>query len=250
MDKRLFLVGALVFMLGIAAFWAGAQQSVDQLSGQVPNSQPLVLNSGDDTFVPFTANGTEEIRSAYITSNVSINYYMMNSSAFESIRSMVTPDQRLGDAVKGLEGKGVFAVILNSSAGQYPYPASYTGLLPQPNFSSNYSSLPKGTYYMVFENPTSKNATVVYSITMGGMLPGQGQLVSSSTAPGIAGVVLAVIGIAIGIYSLFKSGKKEEGLAQEDVDRLYAGIEGRKGGKHGRAKGANSRKNGKAAGGR
>ncbi|MDE1851382.1 MAG: hypothetical protein KGH69_01680 [Candidatus Micrarchaeota archaeon] len=231
MDRRLLLVGVVVFVFGSAISWVGTSQSIDQISGASAGYQEAALAAGSDAYVPFSSNGSTTLVSAYETvPNASIDFYIMNSSAFASVSGTVNSDGRLEQQARSLVGGGLVAMILGSSAGQYPYTSVYGSFIPVPDYSANYSRLPEGTYYLVFENPTQTNTTVFYSIVMSNAFSSiQGQLTGSSSATGVVGVLVAVAGLAVCVYSLFrKSARKESaGPAQEEVDRLYAGVERR-----------------------
>lgn len=229
MDKRLLLAGFALFILGSAISWIGTSQSIGQLQGSSTGYQQLGLRSGTDAYVRFSANGSASLIGAYQTlPNASIDYYIMNSSAFAAVSGTVASDGRLEAGARGLEGEGLVTMVIGSQMGQYPYSPAYGALMPAPEYSANYSVLPKGTYYIVFENPTNTDTTVFYSMAMSGAFASmQGQLAGAGTSTGVLGVLVAIVGLAIGVYSLFRKGKAKEELSQESIDRLYAGVEDR-----------------------
>ena len=249
MIKNIVYTGIIIIIISILLlFFESSQLSSQNLNISI--SKILTVKNytvGSDSFADYNVNlNTTSDLMAFMNSSSSVNFYLMNNSAFSSWKKLVanTSSNKTGieDAIS-LENKGVYYIYKNVSTLSIP-----SGLLKnsstEPLFSevSNFNSV----YYLVIDNtkgsPSSNkqvNATLVYIPPLTNQTLNSPQLaqvknlVNEAMWMGSIFFILLIAGIGVLAYGLIKkpktiyvetdSGKSKIDLS--NVDELYNGIE-------------------------
>lgn len=229
MDKRLLLLGILLFIAGFVI----AASSYNPTSFLSTSTQSIAIAPNSIIYSPVTLNSTGFLSVVYESGSTPIDFYVMNQSAFSSIETYIKAGTLTPNLTAPLEGKGLLLAVRNSTGGIFPYNSSYNSIGPQSllYLSGNSTVLQGGTYYVVYQNPGSSAANATYRT----VIPNSGLLLPNSKASsslGLAGIVsalLVLVGIVLTILSFMRS-KKEGPSAvkrEEEIAAIYKDIETR-----------------------
>lgn len=240
MRKRLLYIGALLFLIGIASAFMSllSLQSITP-AGLSPKSERLTLGANALGDVPVVLNQSGVIVLSYNATN-GVDFYLANQSAAAALGGANGTDARVVAA--GLEGRGVYDIYEDSSAGTTPY---YAGAgSSSPAYVANLSVFPAGTYHALFSNRGGGNATVLASYAAISAAALNSTALSTIAYGGIS-FILLVAGFIIAVASFFM---KDRNAAQperldEEARKEYERIErGGARGKGGKPKGPKARK--------
>ncbi len=190
-----------------------------------PQAEQLSLGAGALGAVPVSLNQSGLLLLSYNSSG-GVDFYVANRSAFAEVSGENGTAARV--TAMSLEGRGVYAAYENSSSGAFPYPNGAAS----PSYAANVSALPAGTYYAVFGNRGSGEATIVASYTAIAASSLSSTAVSTM-AYGGASFLLLLAGMALAVASLFmkeKASAKAERLDEEarlEYDRIEKESGGR-----------------------
>ncbi len=231
MNKKYFVIGVVLLLMGLLFSYASGQQLLSNLAN--PNNtltSYFSLGVNDTVYINATAN-TWSFFSFVYNSTRRLNFYLVNQSAFRELTPYFNSTANLSRASHSLSGKGVIEISENSASAAFPYQQNYAQYIQKPNYTESnasmgaYFSLPAGTYSMIFRNPGPENSSIVYSYyvksSSSASLTG-----SSSFGFGMVSGILLIIGFALAVFSLFKGQKSgEQKLKPEELQRTYDEIE-------------------------
>lgn len=236
MIKKIVYIGLLVFVIGLVAMFSNAAtQNISGLSQAQPIASNFSINASSFYSAPLYISNLSLV---IVLCNFSrpVNIYLMNSSGL----SAWSRSEGLSRA-ESLEGKGTLLIVRNSTLFSLPS-------LQANNSSTHvlYSGLGKarfnpGTYYLVADNTNgsaSSKDPVSGQIVYVPEVPNettQANLSQFGTqiAFGAVGFIIVLAGIVLIVYGLMKApkvpGRKDgDTPSDEEVDRLYSGVEKQK----------------------
>ncbi|MDE1856672.1 MAG: hypothetical protein KGH98_01155 [Candidatus Micrarchaeota archaeon] len=239
MIKKIVLIGLLVFVIGLVVMFSlSATQNISGLTQTQPIAKNVTIGASSFYSLPLYISNYSLM---LVIGNFSapVNLYLFNGSALSRWSGRASNSSSgLSDA-KSLEGAGAELVISNAS-GFY---------LPAMQFTSNstrvaYSALAPGkgiqpgTYYLVADNT---NGSVSSKSSISGQLaylpevpnettPANLGALGNQIAIGAVGFIIVLAGIVIIVIGLMKAPKvpgrtDKDTPADEEVERLYSGIE-------------------------
>ncbi len=240
MDKGILKKGLIVVAASIILFLL--------LFFLIPAQSIFSANPGNATIAPHSSyyasvnlSDTGLVIFMY-QSNSSVDAYLVNGSAFGSIRNYLNGSAGLLSAARGMEGEGALEIFRNATSGSFPYQQGENLSVPYYTIA-NYSPLTKGSYYAVFRNNGNAPARMLYEIGA--------TTLSQFVWPSVGFFILVLVfiaGLVIIAYAFIKKPKAEQSeeaqkpapvkKTPDEISRLYDKIEGRK---------ARSRKRGKRA---
>ncbi len=192
------------------------------------NVNELNIPPQNSVYLPFNLTNYSAVGFLYYTNGIRVNYYMLDSQAFDSVRSSLASGALIGSNATSLEADGALEIIYNSTSGMFPY---QQGQQNTTAYALNSSPIiPGGEYYNVFENPGRSNATLYYVLT----IKTQEEISSSIFSTGIyalIGVSLLVGGIIIVFYAIITRPKRDEPGIDEQARELYASAARRRQGR-------------------
>ncbi len=229
MDRRLLALGVLMLLFGMLSSYQSGQVLLSGISEANNTARgEVVLGLGGSGSAPLQLNTTSIAEVTYTSTNA-IDFYIVNASAFTAIGQSLNSTNALQEGAVAQEGRGTVVMIDGNVSGVFPYQAAYAGVFPQPNYTApGNGTLPSGTYYVVFSNPGSTNATVFYSL-FSTPAASVGLTHGGSFGYGLLGGLLILVGAGLVIYSFFMRREKTDEVkaTEENVQREYDEIEER-----------------------
>jgi hypothetical protein len=221
MDKRLFGIGVMLLLVGILLA-AASEQATQAVLPNANNTQTdrAILGNYLSGYIALPVNSTSLVDFEYTSINAT-DFYMVNDSAFGKLLPLINANKSIRSAAMALEGNGLMIAYLNQTKGSFPYDASFSGILPTPNYTSaNTSVLAPGLYYVVFTNDKNAPNMVLYSVLVR-PISAVGISQSSSAGFGVIGDVIVLAGLVLMVYSFFTKRENELPKLQQDIDRMY-----------------------------
>ncbi|MHB1830478.1 MAG: hypothetical protein ACYCO0_03730 [Candidatus Micrarchaeaceae archaeon] len=222
--RAMIKIGIILLPLSFILLYLSAMNFQGGFSNS--NVNELNIPPQNSVYLPFNLSNYSAVGFLYYTNGIRVNYYMLDSQAFDSIRSSLASGAPVGSNASSLEGNGALEIIYNSTAGMFPYQQS--GQQNTTIYVLNSSPIiPGGEYYNVFENPSKSNATLFYVLT----IKTQAEISSNIFSTGIyaiIGIALLVGGIIIIFYAIITRPKKDEPEIDEQIKELYASSAGRR----------------------
>src|SRR5271155_1284 len=135
MDKRLAVIGGIMFIAGVLMVVVSTQSVLSAL----PNSnntftQKAYVPANSVVYYPIQLISASFIAIGF-NSTTPLSFYLVNSSAYAKFLPYIKSNESLRNISDELEGKGVVVIMLNASKGIFPYQTGYSGLFPAPNYS-------------------------------------------------------------------------------------------------------------------
>ncbi|MGC8586894.1 MAG: hypothetical protein ACP5K9_01220 [Candidatus Micrarchaeia archaeon] len=222
MNRKLMYIGLALLAISIFAFLG-----ISYIAVPSEGLARAVLLPKGSAFFNMSINGTGFLHVFGFKSTEPVSFYYTNSSAFSAIRAYNFSNVSVAAAAKKLEGRGVFEVLSNATAGIFPY-TSYTGYLniTKPSYIANNLTLPAGKYYAIFFNngTSSANVTVVETA-----LSENSAIYSSVLA--LFAIVLFIAAIITIVIALVKKSDSGKHMSDAEQDKLAEEAYKRIGGK-------------------
>jgi uncharacterized membrane protein len=223
MDKRLTTIGIILLFVGVLLLVGASQTTLSALpnaNNTLSERAYLPANTIGYYALPVSAPSFVGVG---FNSTAPIDFYIVNSSAYEKMKPLVEANASLRNLSVALEGNGIIDAMWHASKGIFPYESDYGGLFPAPNYSiENTTVLINDTYYLLFQNEPATNQTLVlYSI----IVTPASALGLSSIAPegfGIIGAFLVLVGISLTVFGLIRKGNPQETVRDREVERIFA----------------------------
>ncbi len=230
MDRRLFGLGLLLLIIGIVLAYASVQSIFSSIPNYISATQNIAVQPKSDFFVPI-AIGNESILQIVYNSSLPVNFYLMNSTARNSLPKINAT--LIGNATY-LQGNGLIYEIRNSTHGIFPYLANIS-LSQKPAYWNNQTLVASGTYYIVFQNYENKTNTVFYTIlnrSVSSLASSEESYSYGNIAMNISSTLAVIAGIILMFYGLFMKPKKVEEEEKKEVERLYSAMNRKHAPKH------------------
>lgn len=222
MNKRVFLIGLLLLLLGIVISGGAVYTTLPSASEVITQSKNLSISAGSYGYLPMPLNQTSGLYVIF-NSTQPVTFIFANSSAFYNLSSVTQP--QMFSKAEEQEGKGVLE-IFNGTTGSFPYSSAEKGIAV---YFTNVTFLPAGNYFLVFINHGSLPARV--ELRSAQVLAASIAAKAYSNLPAVSamamvGSFLALIGIILMVASLFMHGKKkEQQMLPSEVEQMYEKIE-------------------------
>lgn len=228
MNKKILVVGILVIIFSILIAATGAPNPYAYLSNIPPGGISMRPNSVSYFSVPLNASAI--LTGTYVSSNA-IDFYVLNSTAFNKMNPANSPINGILNQATSLEGKGVFYILLNGTRGVFPAQQNSTNVNVQKPFYTINSTpiLSNGTYFLLFVNKMNRSTNVSYYIVAQPITPSTTRsYLSGLSSFGIVSGILFISGFIIVFLSFLRGGKSDkEKLTESEIQNLYKKIEKR-----------------------
>lgn len=215
MNKKVLLVGIVVFVIGLVVLFAGPSLLIQFTY----NNQTASLSPHATHFIPLSLPNSG-ILLLYYTSNNSTNMILMNASAYNEISSSQISAGSVVQEAQQLEGKGVLEIATNTTSTSYPYHGGSGTLVYQ---NPNVSITNAGVYYLVLQNNEGYAVSAGYTEALSNNIA---QNEVPIAAYGGVTIMLLIVGICVVAYGILKKRPGEgEGTPKQEVNKLYATLD-------------------------
>ncbi len=227
MDKRLLLLGILLFIAGFVI--AGLSYNPSTLLSV--STQNIAIAPGKAIYSEIDLNTTSFLIVRYDSIPTPINFYVVNQSVFSSIAPYLYSGNLSQGFLRTFEGKGFLFGVENSTGSIFPYNASInsTGAKAPFYISGNLTNLPSGRYYLIYQNPSLSyvNATYRTALPNSGILSGNQKASPGLGFAGIISALFVLVGIVLVVLSFIRFGKAgaEAKEQEKEITAMYKKIE-------------------------
>jgi|GEM_PF-5919805 hypothetical protein len=230
MDRRLFLLGVLLIVIGILIAFSYTYQALNASTVATGSRQTITIAPNRIVSSPISLNSTSMVYLVYNSNAVPITFYLLNSTAFDSLSPYLQSGNLSSNVLTSLESGDLYKKAYNNTGGVFLLQGSSSaqGLSPA---SYNLSLvLAGGTYYAIYRNPGNSSATTTYGYVLpnSGLITGTNQIISSGLGLyGEASAILILAGLILCVYSFVLPGRKPKNASrrEEAIQKLYLNIE-------------------------
>ena len=231
-NKKMLVIGMLFMLLGVVV--GGMTYSSTFNTSSNVSREALALHPSSSIYVKLTTNSSTTPSLFYYSSSP-LDFYFVNSTAFESIEPYLNNSGEVANIITSLEGKGVLEVFNNSASGVFPYTKNYSQLNPQmpvfpiPAYTINGTIPTKdATYYVIYNNKGSSFINVSYVTVYLPTTSTESYYKSAFELPSIIAGLSFLVGLILFMLSFIY---KNKGMSEKESDaealKLYKKLEGK-----------------------
>lgn len=190
-------------------------------------AQNFIIAPMQTIYMQINVTNTSSLVIVTYRASANLNFYFANESGFQQLHHYLNGSTNLTNEAGKLYGSGVLLSYINSPIGSFPYYAQSQSSPPPAFYVKNITTLIQGNYYLLFANPSGSvaNVTVVSDVTS----TSKSSIISLSIT-GIGIFLIFVFGLVVITYGIIKKPSEKPvekaAVTKEEVDKLYANIEG------------------------
>ncbi len=225
LNKKMLVVGILLMLL--SAIIGGTAYTSAFNGAATTDHEGLALHPSSSIYVSLNVNSSESPLLLYYSS-APVDFYLLNSTAFNSIEPYLSNSSRISALAGIMEGKGVMEVFSNSTLGVFPYTKNYSTIsFPPPSYTIN-GTIPaaNATYYIIYSNKGTEYANISYTAIYLPRVSSDAYVKSAFAWQSVASGLLFLTGVIISILSFIlgnkKAGEKERDTEAEKIYRKMA----------------------------